>query len=562
MQERLIAAGFRPINVIVDITNYVMLEYGQPLHAFDYDKIRGQKIVVRRAKGGETFVTLDGQERTLDLSLLMICDGEGPVAVAGIMGGQNSEISETTTTVLLESACFDAIGVRAGAKKLGMSTDSSYRFERGVDPSGTVRAANRAAQLLQELAGAEVAPGVVDEYVRVIEPREIEYRPERGNRLIGAEIPADEQRRYLESLGLQIEMRDGRFVVTVPTSRPDLVQEDDVAEEVGRIYGFDKIPYRLPGGSFFGRLSDTQQFVNRVRHLLRGSGLQETLTHSLSSRDRLERFNPAPSVRLQNPLSEELAELRTALAPMLADLAERNARHGLKDINIFEVGLVFAPKPSGEAGAEERFHAAGLLCGSRLTGRWNVGKDLPLQADFFAAKGVLEELFRELRVSDAEYAATAAPGLHPGRAAKIAIRGKEAGILGQIHPRLQEELELPGPAYLFELDLEVVRRNVRAPEAKPIPRFPGVSRDLAVVVARTVEAGAVRNLLVKAAGPFLEAATVFDVYEGKGVPEGHKSLALSLQFRSLERTMTDSEVDEAVEAIRAALAEQVGAAAR
>jgi phenylalanyl-tRNA synthetase beta chain len=402
----------------------------------------------------------------------------------------------------------------------------------------------------------------VDAYVRVIEPKKIDYRPQRGNRLIGAEVPPEEQRGYLESLGLQIEEGEGRFRVTVPTSRPDLAQEDDIAEEVARIYGYDRIPYRLPGGGFFGRLSETQQFVNRVRGLLRASGLQEALTHSLSSRERLQRFNPVVPVRLQNPLSEELAELRTALVPMLADVAERNARQGLKDINVFEVGLVFLPKASGEAGVEERLHAAGLICGSRMAGRWNLTKDLPLQADFFAAKGIVEGVLSELRVSGVQYDAIAAPGFHPGRAAKIHLDGKIAGGLGQIHPQLQEALELPGPAYVFELDLEVLRHYARAPEVKPLPRFPGVSRDLAMMVSKTVEAGRVKSVLTAAAGPYLEDATLFDVYEGKGVPEGQKSLAFSLRFRSSERTLTDADVDEAVGAIRSALADQVGATAR
>jgi phenylalanyl-tRNA synthetase beta chain len=561
MQQRLLSSGLRPINVIVDVTNYVMLELGQPLHAFDYRRIRGEKIVVRRAGEGEPFVTLDGQERTLDSSILVICDAEGSVAVAGIMGGQNSEVAEDTTTVLLESAHFDAVAVRAGARKLGMNTDSSYRFERGVDPSGTVNAANRAAQLLQELAGAEVAPGVVDAYPKVISSRTIRYRPERGDRLIGRRVPPEEQRRFLESLGLQITKEGEAFSVTVPTFRPDLIQEDDIVEEIARISGYEKIPYRLPGGGFFGKLSPTQAFNRKVREVLLGCSLQEVLTHSLVDPALLHRFCPLPPIRVRNPLSEEFAALRTSLAPMLVGVAERNARHGFKDINIFEVGQVFLPKESGE-GADEPQRAAGLLCGSPMAGRWNLGKAVPLEADFFAAKGVVEALLNSLHIEHARFEAMTAPGMHPGRTANVFLGDALAGGVGQIHPKVQEELELPGPTYVFELDLEVLRKHEGKAAMHPLPRFPGVSRDLAMLVPVEVEAGTVRQVLVDAAGPALEDATLFDVYQGQGVPEGRKSLAFALRFRSPERTLTDAEVDEAVKAIRAALAEQVSAQER
>ena len=561
MQERLIQAGLRPINAIVDVTNYVMLEYGQPLHAFDFAMLRGGTIVVRRADDGERFVTLDGQAHTLDSSILMICDAERPVAIAGIRGGQNSEVTDSTRTVLLESAHFDPVAIRTASKRLGVSTDSSYRFERGVDPSGTVAALDRAAQLLHELAGAAVAPGVIDACPRVIEPRTVIYRPERGDRLIGRTIPLEEQRRYLEGLGLAVAADGDRLIVTAPTFRPDLIQEDDLVEEVARLYGFERIPYRLPGGAFVGRISETQAFAGHIRALLRGSGLQEVLTHSLTDPMRLARFSETTPRRVLTPLSEELSVLRSTLIPMLAEVAERNAHHGRVDINLFEVGHVFQPHAL-DYGVDEPMRAAGLLCGSRMVGRWNVGKPAPLEADFFAAKGVVEAVCDALHVAGVRYEATSAPGMHPGRTARILAGDGEIGIVGQVHPVVQEEMDLPGLAYVFELDLDVLKALERAPAARPLPRFPAVTRDLAMLVPKETEADRVRAVLVEAGAPFLEEATLFDVYEGKGVPEGRKSLAFAVRFRSPERTLTDAEVDAAVSTIRDALAQEIGAVAR
>ncbi len=560
LQDRLLSSGLRPINLIVDVTNYVMLELGQPLHAFDFTRVRGGAIHVRRATDGERFVTLDGQERTLDSSILVIADGEATVAVAGIMGGEESGVTEATTTVLLESAHFDAVAIRAGARRLGMNTDASYRFERGVDPNGTVLAVNRAAQLLQELAGAEVASGVVDAYPRPIEPRVVTYRPARGDKLIGRDIAWPAQKTYLERLGMTVADEGDTFDVTVPTFRPDITQEDDVVEEVARLSGYEKIPYRLPGGGFMGKLSPMQAFGNRVRAVLLGCGLQECLTHSLADPALLMRFSDTPPIRVRTPLSEEYAGLRTSLMAMLVGVADRNARHGRDELRLFEVGQVFLP-PLTDAGVTETQKAAGLLCGSPVVGRWNL-KPAPLQADFYAAKGVVEALLDALCLPQRRFEACAAPGLHPGRTARVWIGDADAGIIGQVHPRVQEELGLPGPTYLFELDMTLLQGMVGRPAYRPLPRYPVVSRDLALLIPSEVEANRALEILTGAAGETFEEATLFDVYQGKGAPEGWKSLAFSLRFRSPERTLTDAETDAALSAIRAAFVAKLGARER
>ena len=587
--QRLRAAGMRPINNVVDITNFVMLETGQPLHAFDAREIRQGTVVVRRARTGEQFVTLDGAEHTLDENVLVIADPERAVALAGIMGGANSEIRPDTRDVLLEAATFHAATVRRGAIRLGLRTEASARFEKGLDPNLPSLAAARALELMAKWAGATIVEGWVDHYPHPVEPWKVRFRPARVNGLLGSHLPAAEMQRLLARLEISLEPAEGtgsaakEFVATVPTFRPDLSREADLAEEVARFWGYDRLPETFPPGPVRqGRQSPRQELADRVRQLLVAQGLSEVITYSFISPrhwDRLRLGHQHPwraSAPIQNPLSEERSVLRTSLLPGLLEIAARNRTRQEPACWIFEIGAVFLPKslPLDEPPAEP-LHLGLLLSGpaDEAAGALDWTRRMPA-ADVFDLKGVLESLAERLHFQVRMLPSEEYPWLHPGRSASILVAPfsgeenanqkatgngeapaeKKIGYLGELHPEVIGSYDLPGRPVVAELDLEVLLAVARAlPRHRALPEFPAVFRDLALLVPQSVPAAEVERVIRNAAGPYLRELRLFDVYEGKQVPAGMRSLAYALEFRSDRGTLREEEVEERMEQVAGAL---------
>jgi phenylalanyl-tRNA synthetase beta chain len=568
MRKRLEAAGVRSINNVVDVTNYVMLELGQPLHAFDLKKLAESRIIVRRARAGEPIVAIDGTEVSLQPDMLVIADGERPVAIAGVMGGQESEVSDDTTDILLESAYFHPTSVRRTAKRTGVSSASSYRFERGVDPNGVLRASDRAAQLLAELAGGTVSETVIDVYPTPIEPKRMPMRPERCRSLLGLTISDAEIQGYLERLGLAVEQETAQqWYVTAPTYRPDLAIEEDAIEEVGRMYGYDRLPETLPASSSgAGKLSPLEELVRSVRGLLTGQGLNEVVTNTLLARTFIEATGLSVSpvwpgeggkaASLRNPLSEEFDTLRPSLLPGLLMAAQHNLRHGTRDINLFESG--YGTTRIAEGAPQHRMLISGLLLGSRWSDVWNPDKQGA--ADFFSAKGTVEALCRGLGVPTLDAERVEHPSFHPGRSAWLSIAGERVGIVGELHPTTAAGLDLPRGVFVFELDgqrlLELRNQEWRyeAPS-----RFPRALRDLAVVVDDTVPSGGIEQVLRECVGEWGRSVRLFDVYTGKPLPEGKVSLAYALELGADDRTLQDDEVESRLSTARERLKTEYGA---
>lgn len=552
LQQRLRASGLRPIANLVDVTNYVMLELGQPLHAFDLDRLTERRIIVRRAASGESLVTLDGNERRLEPTDLVIADAREAVAVAGVMGGAASEISAETTRVLLESACFNPTMVRRTAKRLGLRSEASARFEKGVDPNGQVSAADRACRLMAETAGARVAHGRIDVYPVPVGPRRIQLRAARVNALLGTALSEGEIVGYLRRLdGVAVAAAgEGAYTVTVPTYRRDLELEADLVEEVARLHGYDAIPATLrPGVSGEPPKTAARLLAERVRRTLLAAGLTEVVTSSLVARDSLRPWR-APedsplwqAVPLKVPLSEGQAVLRTTLLPSLGEVLQRNLSRRVGEVHIFEVGHVYRSRGEGELPAEPPM-VAGLLTGRIDGGGW---WSSPRSADFYDAKGMVETLLGALRLSGWAFRPAVQPGFHPGRCAELLVDGESAGVIGELHPEVQASLDAPERVAVFEVNLEVLGRASALPLAfQPLPRFPAVVRDLAFSLPVEVQAEQVEAAIREAAGEYLEGLRLFDVYAGANLPEGHRSLAFALSFRAVDRTLTDAEVDAAV----------------
>ena len=570
MQNRLIAAGVRPINNIVDITNYVMLEYGQPLHAFDADKLGG-RIDVRLARPDETMVTLDDQERKLDPDMLLITDGERPVALAGVMGGANTEVSDETVNIVIESAEFDAAAVRRTSRRLALRSEASLRFEKGVDPARVVPAVDRAAALMAAYAGGTVADGVVQAVVREAEPAVVTVTLAKINGHLGTILSAEEVQEIFARLGFESAVSEGGvFAVTVPTRRGDISRDVDLIEEVARLYGYDNIPSTaIEGSTTAGRLTGPQAIRRALRAKLADAGLQETFTYSLTHPSRTRMFpllaEGAVPIRVAMPMSEDRSELRTSLVPSLIDAAVYNRNRKNTDLKLFEIGSVFLTNEETLTQLpRERHRIAGLLTGSRTDVQWNVKAE---PVDFYDAKGVLETIFDLLGVSGRiRYEAAALDNLHPGRSAKVLLdtgSGEELiGYVGQLHPsvQLQEELD---DTYVFELALEPLYEHAdNAIIQKPLPRYPSVERDLAVLVDRSVEAGSLLAAIREAGGDLLESVSVFDVYVDDRLGADKKSVAFSLVYRHPERTLTDDEANERHAAVVDRLSSAFGAELR
>jgi phenylalanyl-tRNA synthetase beta chain len=566
MVQRLERCGIRSINNVVDVTNYVMLETGQPLHAFDLDRLVGGGVVVRGAREGEVLVTLDGQERRLHPGALVIADRERVVALGGIMGGLDTEIRPETRRVLLESAWFHPAAVRRTARALGMRTEGSTRHERGGDPERARYAAARAAQLVQELAGGRVLRGELDVYPDPQPPRRVFLRPRRLHRVLGVEVPEDEAADILERLEFRVERGPDRWTVTVPSHRRDVEREEDLIEEVARIFGYDRIPETLPVETVgVGAMEPELEAERRVRQALLRAGLWEVLTLSLLHPSELERVGiPAghplrEAIPLRNPLTQEHTHLRTTLLPSLVGVLRTNRVRGNSDVHVFEIGRVFRVCGSGR---EERKAVGIARMGRALEGSWNLPAEA-VQVDFHHLKGTVEAVLAALHAQGWEVRPDSVPWLHPYRAASLWWEGRCVGWLGELHPEVCHRYDLRGRAYVAELDLEPLLRAARAtPQYRPLPYTPAVERDLAVVVDEPVLAGEVVQVVRGAAGDLLEACEPFDVYRGPPVPAGRKSVAVRMRFRDPARTLQSEEVDALVARVRRALEEALGAGFR
>ncbi|RIV10804.1 phenylalanine--tRNA ligase subunit beta [Priestia flexa] len=562
MQTRLMAAGIRPHNNVVDITNYILLEYGQPLHAFDYDRLGSKEVVVRHAQEGEEIVTLDDQKRVLKENQLVITNGKDPIALAGVMGGANSEVQDDTVNVLIESAYFRGLSVRQTSKEHGLRSEASARFEKGIDPSRTRIAADRAAELMAAYAGGEIVSGTVEFDEMTIEPAVVSVTLERINHVLGTELEMAEVQEIMNRLQFESKVEGDAIIVTVPTRRGDITIEEDIVEEVARMYGYDHLPTTLPVTvATPGRLSDYQLKRRKVRRFLEGAGLAQTTTYSLTSAEKATQFalNTASTVRLAMPMSEDRSVLRQSLVPHLLEAVKHNNARQTDSIALYETGSVFLGTKEGQLPIEEE-RVAGAITGLWHSHSWQGEKKA---ADFYVAKGVVEGLLSALGLDNRiEYKPTNQEGMHPGRTAAVVLNGQEAGYVGQLHPVTQKQYGLR-ETYVFELNLKAIfAAKVEEVRYSAIPRFPSITRDIALVVDKEVLAGELQTAIYEAGGELLKEVAVFDLYDGERMEEGKKSVAFSLRYLDPERTLTDEEVSAAHANVLKVVEEQFKASLR
>ncbi len=555
MKVRLYLVGLRPINAVVDVTNYVMYELGQPLHAFDLDKLKGREVVVRRAKNGEKIVTLDGVERELSKDDLVIADAEKPVAIAGVMGGEGSGTDFNTVNLFLESAHFDPMTVRKTSKRLGLSTDSSYRFERGADIEACTFAAERALHLIQKLTGGKVAKGNLSFYPKPYTPKVIVFSPEKAVKLLGVHIPARKSAEILTNLGFTVKKEQDYLVVKVPSWRKyDVSREVDLIEEVVRIYGMKNVVSTYPLMHSEVERNFGYFRVERVKEVLSDLGLNEAINYSFIGEKLYSKFGlPVEKlVKIKNPLSEEWVYMRNYIFPSLVQNAVNNINRNEKDVFLFEVAKVFIPE-NGEL-PTEKLKLGFLITGKIPEGLWSWRK-----VDFYDLKGIVETLSELLKVPLEFKATDSYRFLHPGQSAEVLLGGKPVGFVGKLHPDVNEAFDIKEEIFVGEVDLEELLKasNEVKTEFKPIPKFPPVMRDIAVLVDRETPVAEVEKVIRENA-KFLEKLTLFDVYEGKGIPEGKKSVAFSLTFRTPDKTLSDDEINKILSAIIDSLA-KIGA---
>ena len=541
MQHRLASAGIRPINNIVDITNYVMEEYGQPMHAYDYDTLAGGKIVVRRAKDGEKFMTLDGQERTLDSDMLMICDGEKAVGLAGIMGGENSKITDDVKTMLFEAATFDGTNIRKATKRLGLRTDASGKFEKGLDPENALAAMNRACQLIEELGAGEIVGGVVDVYPKKKERVRVPFEPERINALLGTNVSVEEMLGYFKMLELDYD--EAKQELIIPTFRQDLLRTADIAEEVARFFGYANIPTTLPhGASTMGKISFKQRVEDVAGEIAQFCGFSQAMTYSFESPKVFDKLKLAAdaeerkTVVISNPLGEDFSIMRTMpLNGMLTSLATNYNRRN-KDVKLYELAKVYVPV-EGEELPDERVQFTLGFYGD---------------GDFFTMKGVVEEFLEKIGMNvRPEYDPEAGKAfLHPGRQAKILYKDTVIGYLGEVHPDVADTYGLGDRTYIAVLDLpEILPFASFDRKYEGIAKFPAVTRDISMVMPKTVLVGEVEKIIEKRGGKLLEKYNLFDIYEGAQIKEGFKSVAYTISFRAKDRTLEDKDIQPIMEKI-------------
>jgi phenylalanyl-tRNA synthetase beta chain len=558
MKERLKDAGVRPINNIVDITNYVMLEYGQPLHAFDYDKISGKKIIVRRAKDGENLKTLDGKDRKLDNSMLVIADPEKPLVVAGVMGGEDSEVTEKSSNILFETANFNGTSVRLTSKKLGFRTEASSRFEKGIDPNIALDALNRAAELVVELKAGEVVSGVVDNYDNELRPWTVDISPDRINRFLGTDIPKDKMVSILESLKIDVVDKDKDVMkAVIPTFRADIELEEDIAEEIARIYGYNNIEStRIKGEALEGGLNREQKIEDIARDILTGSGLYETITYSIVSPDDFDKINiPKNSalrntITILNPLGRDLSIMRTTLIPSMLEVIARNYSKKIESAGFFELGRVYWPLDDKISKLPEEKNML-------VIGMYG-------DCDFYDIKGCIELLLQSLGIRKYEFKRESDNAtFHPGKAAKLEVKRKNIGVVGEIHPDIIERFDIPKHVYICELDFdEMVDLAELDKHFKPLPKYPSIERDMALLVDRNIMASEIEDIIREKGGNLIESIKLFDVYEGKQIPEGKKSIAYSIVYRSDSRTLKDDEVNKVHDSIIKSVESNLGAQLR
>jgi phenylalanyl-tRNA synthetase beta chain len=570
--RRLEAVGQRSINNVVDVTNLLLMELGHPLHAFDFNLLREKKIVVRQAGEGEVFTTLDSQERTLKKGDLTICDGIGPVALAGIMGGENSEIQPDTRDILLESAYFNPPTIRRTSKRLGIHTESSHRFERGADVDIVPLALDRAAALILQVAGGEIASGRIDIYPQKMGERKLRIEGRLTNEILGLKLELSEIQRLLRSIGLAVEPApdapEEALQVIVPFSRHDLEREIDLVEEVARLNGYDRIPVTMPVSRMICHLSGgRQRGVARIRDAVVARGFSEVINYSFVSPTAWDRIALEAgdarrrTVKILNPLNEEQSVMRTSLVPSLLETVSRNLAYRTRDLQLFELRPVFLPRDGEEELPDERRRLVMALCGRRAPEGWTQGGAM---VDFYDLKGVVEDLIDHFRVDKVLWPADARePYLHPGKSCRIESAGALLGTLGEVHPVVLQNYDIDTPVYLLDLDIEAFLSVSRESEGfRPLSRFPDVYRDSALLVDESVTAQMLFDAVAAVRGKLVEDFVLFDLYRGKGVPEGKKSLAIRVRYRSLEKTLTEEEIGKAHGKIIRALEEKLGAEVR
>ncbi len=551
MKERLRAAGIRPINNIVDITNYVMLELGQPMHAFDLDKLEGGKVVIRRAKEGEIIKTLDGNDRKLDPDMLVIADAEKPACIAGVMGGLDSEITESTKNLLFESAVFNGTSIRTTSRKLGLRTEASSRYEKGLDVNNTINVVNRAAQLVEELGAGEVVSGILDCYPKKVEPRVLKLESDKINALLGTDISREEMIRILRKIELEVDEASG--MITVPTFRMDIEEMADLAEEIARFYGYNSIKPTLLHGKETTRGIKTkkQKIEDRILDVMTASGLSEIYTYSFTSPGVFDTINlPKDSplrnaVVISNPLGVDYSIMRTTTIPDMLTVLARNYNRRVEEARLFELSYTYrkdVPRTSQVEGIDES----------------SLPKEIQVltlgmygNADFYDIKGVVEGLLEKLGISKYEFSQeTENPTFHPGRTAALLIGGEYAGVIGEIHPDVLENYDIQTRAYVGVIEVEKLINNYNdTVQYKPLPKYPAVSRDIAMLIRDEITVKQVEDIIRQRGGKILESLKLFDVYKGKQIPEGMKSVAYSITFRAEDRTLTDDDVNKSMHKI-------------
>ena len=551
LRQRLRANGIRPINNIVDITNYVMLEYGQPMHAFDYRYVSSGQVIVQEAIEGETLTTLDGNLRNLKAGMLVIADEDRPIGLAGIMGGENSEIMDDTTMVVFESANFNGTSIRQTALALGMRTDASGKFEKNIDPMMTLPAVQRACELVEMLGAGDVLDGTIDVLNYVPQPKTLELEPEKINKLLGTNISEEDMVSYLKRLEIEVEGR----TIHVPSFRPDLNLMADIAEEVARLYGYNEIPTTAFKTATQGGYSEEMIIESKLGQQCRAMGYSEIITYSFVSPaifDNIRIPAEAPirnALRIQNPLGEDTSIMRPIAIPSMLEILGRNNAYHNKSAKLYEVAKVYLPQEGNALPAEPKM----LLLGAYGP-----------KESFFTMKGELEALFSALRVKKAVYTAVSDnPTFHPGRCAKITVDGVELGYMGQIHPLAAKNYDLDCEVYCAELSFTKLL-DLRLPEATyvPLPKYPGVTRDLAIICDEALTVAEAENAITAAGGKLLRSVKLFDIYRGTGVPEGKKSMAFSMELRADDRTLTDADSESVMQKVLTALQENCGATLR
>ena len=551
LRQRLRANGVRPINNIVDITNYVMLEYGQPMHAFDYRYVSSGKIVVREANEGETLTTLDGNVRNLKAGMLVIADDERAIGLAGIMGGENSEIMEDTTTVVFESANFNGTSIRQTALALGMRTDASGKFEKNIDPMMTVPAVERACELVEMLGCGDVMDGIIDVLNYVPEARTVKLEPEKINNLLGTNISREDMVKYLANLEIPVEGDD----ILVPSFRPDLNLMADIAEEVGRSFGYNEIPTTELKMATQGGYSPMMLLESKAGSICRSLGFNEIITYSFVSPTIFDQIRlPKDSalrnaMKIQNPLGEDTSIMRTIALPSMLDILARNSAYHNKSAKLYEMAKIYLPAEGQTLPAEPKMLVLGSYGASET---------------FFTLKGELEAIFKGLRIQKAVYTAVKDnPTYHPGRCAKVTIGGEDVGFIGQIHPLVAQNYDIDGDVYCAEINFTKLF-DLRLPDATytPLPKYPTVNRDLSILCDEAVTVADAVDVITASAGKLLRDVKLFDIYRGTGIPEGKKSMAFSLELRADDRTLTDSDSETVMSKVLSALSEKLGASLR